>query len=128
MPLAAFEPAGMGMPATLYNLMLMGQDGVLSYMPATLLVLMALSEVLLIVAVMGYRNRRAQMRTCAWAMAMQVLWLVNYAGYALWLVKDATFSPEFAACLPVVAFVFTWLAHKAIRKDEQLVRSADRIR
>lgn len=128
MPLATFEPQGMGIAPTMYNLCLLGADGILSYLPMTLFVIIVMSEIACVFALMGYKNRRQQMRTAAWAMAFQLLWLINYAGYALFLVKNATFHPEFSACLPAIAFVFTWLAYRAIRADENLVRSADRIR
>jgi Domain of unknown function (DUF4293) len=40
-----------------------------------------------------------------------------------------TFSPSFIAYIPmVVALIFGWLAIRNIRKDEILVRSADRLR
>jgi hypothetical protein len=34
----------------------------------------------------------------------------------------------FGAIIPLVAFLFVLLAHRNIKKDEKLVRSADRIR
>ncbi len=39
-----------------------------------------------------------------------------------------TFHIEFAACLPLIAFILLWLARHAILADEALVRAADRIR
>jgi Domain of unknown function (DUF4293) len=42
---------------------------------------------------------------------------------------SGTFSPSFIAYIPmVVALIFGWLAIRNIRKDEILVRSADRLR
>ncbi len=37
-------------------------------------------------------------------------------------------GPEAGGIAPVLALVFTWLAVRAVRKDEDLVRSVDRIR
>jgi Domain of unknown function (DUF4293) len=49
--------------------------------------------------------------------------MVQKAAYA------GTFSPSFIAYIPmVVALIFGWLAIRNIRKDEILVRSADRLR
>jgi Domain of unknown function (DUF4293) len=49
--------------------------------------------------------------------------MVQQAAYA------GTFSPSFIAYIPmVVALIFGWLAIRNIRKDELLVRSADRLR
>lgn len=129
MPLAEFEPVGMGLPSVMYNLALLnGEHAFESWLPATLLVWVGLAELAAIMAIVGYKNRKKQMKTCSVAMLFQLLWIVNYVVYALVLVPETTFHPCMAACMPVVALVLTWMAKRAIKKDDDLVRSADRIR
>lgn len=41
---------------------------------------------------------------------------------------DETIRPNLGTLFVVIATIFDWLAIKAIRKDEELVRSVDRIR
>jgi len=129
MPLANFEPLGMGLPAVMYSLVELSKDGtILTYLPSVLFALVVLAEIATVVAIMGYKNRRSQMRTCSIAMILDLLWIVGYAVITFYLKGENTFHPCFAACLPVLALILTWLARKAIKKDDDLVRSADRIR
>lgn len=129
MPLAEFEPQGMGLPFVMYNLALLTGEGVAeSYLPASLLLLVGITELVLISAIVGYRDRRKQMKTCGFAMFFELLWIAVYGVFALVLVPETTFHPCFSACLPVIALVLTWMAKRAIKKDDDLVRSADRIR
>lgn len=129
MPLAQFAPEGMGVPATLYSLVLLDGNGVVeSYCPTGQFLLLAIAEVLCIAAIFGYKNRRRQMKICSAAMCMLILWYVAFAAIYFLLAKGTTLVPEYASCLPVIALIFCWLARKAIKKDDDLVRSADRIR
>ena len=128
-PLADFEPVGMGLCSTMYSLMLIDGDGaVQSYLPAVLFALTVVTEIITIMAIMGYHNRHGQMKLCSVAMVFNLLWIIGYAVIAYLLKGEAKLHPCFASCLPVIAFVLTWLARKAIKKDDELVRSADRIR
>ena len=129
MALVEFEPVGMGLPSTMYSLMLInGEGSVESYLPSVLFGVVVLAELVTVLAIMGYHNRRGQMKLCSLAMVFDLLWIVCFAGITFYLKGDATFHPCFASCLPVIALVLTWLARRAIKKDEELVRSADRIR
>lgn len=58
-----------------------------------------------------------------------LLWVGLYA-FEMYMFNtgDSTFEIRFVAILPVVAIVFQWLARMAIKKDEKLIRSIDRIR
>ena len=129
LPLAEFEPVGMGFPAAMYSLVMLNSDGsIMSYLPCVLFAVTLIIELTLIFAIMGYGNRKSQMRKCCVAMTFEVLWLVCYAALSMMLKGDATFHPCFASCLPLIAFVLTILARRGIKKDDELVRSADRIR
>lgn len=129
MPLADFEPAGMGLSSTMYSLVFLSADGAIeSYLPSVLFVIVVFTELTTITAIMGYNNRRRQMKTCSVAMILNLLWIIGYAVITYFLKGEDTLHPCFASCLPVLALILTWLARKAIKKDDDLVRSADRIR
>lgn len=78
-----------------------------------------------------YRNRKKQINMCYAA-------IVAILGFAFWLVQtakqvlgDFTLQLEnygIGVILPSLAILFIILALRGIRKDEKLVRSADRLR
>lgn len=129
MPLATFEPAGMGLSSVMYSLVLINGDGAIeSYMPATLLVLVVIAEILSVYAMLGYKNRRSQILFCSFAVCFELLWIAAYAALVYFLKADATPHLAIAASFPLIAVLLTLMARRAIKKDEELVRSADRIR
>lgn len=57
--------------------------------------------------------------------------LLATVGYYVYLVQTpdvVATKPQVGTLLVAISLVFDWLAIKAIRKDEELVRSIDRIR
>lgn len=81
-------------------------------------------------AIFGYKNRRKQMRRVNLVLLVQVLWYATYAAYAIAFAQRTGLTYHFEACalLPLLAIVCTVMAKRGIRKDEALVRAADRIR
>ena len=68
---------------------------------------------------------------CLFSIMLRVGWYAIYAAYALMLMPgtaDVKFTPSWASVCPMAALVFTFLAQRAIKADERLVRAADRIR
>ncbi len=96
-----------------------------------LLVLFALAGALSTAAIFLYKNRPLQMKIGRIALIADILGIVlaiilfwqDLANIGSSAVNDGT-----AGYLPVVFIVFTALALRAIKKDENLVRSADRLR
>ena len=87
--------------------------------------------VLSIIAIFLYKNRPTQARICM----INAFFLVTF--YVVIFLSGYTFHGDLAAThtswtayliMPFVALVLDVLAYKAINKDEQLVRSMDRIR
>lgn len=83
-----------------------------------------------------YKSRPNQIRL-AWVSVIACLALLGMSVFETKAQTDmvqqvayaGTFSPSFIAYIPmVVAIIFGWLAIRNIRKDEILVRSADRLR
>ena len=83
------------------------------------------------VIIFFYRNRKKQITTC-------YLTILAILGYSFWLVQTAkdvlgNITLELGnygigVILPSLAILFIILALRGIRKDEKLVRSADRLR
>lgn len=102
------------------------------YLPVVLLVTLHVP----VVALFAFKRRRAQMRMCYVSLVMlsasqvAICLSIRHAAHVVSGFGPgrcaSSLSPT--AVLPVVAFVLVWMALMAIRKDERLVRSLDRIR
>ncbi|MEI7500411.1 MAG: DUF4293 domain-containing protein [Bacteroidota bacterium] len=79
-----------------------------------------------------YKNRPLQIRICAFnVLSNIVLIMVIFFFYATKIKTMTGIEPEYnysGMVMPLVSLVFLILAHRAIRKDEALVKSADRLR
>jgi len=99
------------------------------------IILLALTVVCIVLAVSSlflFKNRPLQMklgRILVIGISLVVLLsvLLFYLDFKL-LAAGTEITVEYGYVLPVLALVFTILAIRAIRKDEDLVRSADRLR
>jgi hypothetical protein len=96
-----------------------------------LLALFSLAGALALIAIFFFKNRRLQMRLAAGA----AIALLLGAGLAIFFflqpseaIAGAQPRAQFGALMPLAALTLLWLAHRAIRKDERLVRSMDRLR
>lgn len=130
LPVAAIVPTGMGVVSDMYNLCIIdGNDGSLSFAVSGLFALLAGSVITSVINIFSYNNRKAQSRDCLVTIMLLLLWIGLYAFEAYIYDTDKTvFEVRFTACLPIVAIILQWLARAAIRKDEKLIRSIDRIR
>lgn len=89
---------------------------------------------LLVAAIFLFRNRPRQARVVRglwlFAMAATVLQFISCNSIDAWLREgqgtSGAYGPAFF--LPIGTMLFAILAERAIRKDEELVRSADRLR
>ncbi|MFN5318801.1 MAG: DUF4293 domain-containing protein [Bacteroidia bacterium] len=79
----------------------------------------------LLYSIFLFNNRKRQMLMCKIAGGA----LFSELALVFFLEASRGFTwANWGAALPVVAIVLVYLAHKAIYRDEQLVRSADRLR
>ncbi|MBR5092688.1 MAG: DUF4293 domain-containing protein [Bacteroidales bacterium] len=103
-----------------------------------LIVVNLLVAALALVCIFLYKNRVLQMRLVAVAFLLNVVyvfllffWAVDKYGDIVWRALDgdemqvAWFVGAYA---PIVSIVFFVLAHRAIKRDEEKVRAADRLR
>ena len=70
------------------------------------------------------------MRKCIYAILLVIVYYMVY-GAQTWLVFTVTQTmplPSLSAQMPLIAVVFLFLAGRAIKRDEDLVRSTERLR
>lgn len=96
-----------------------------------LFILAAIITVLPLVTIFFFTNRKRQ-KGFVW---LSMLGCVGFLALALMKISNTTaalinsaVSYDFGLLLPIVAIVFLFLANAGIRKDETLIRSADRLR
>lgn len=90
----------------------------------------AVAVLLVLLALFGFKNRIKQMRRCVYAILVIIGYYVVF-GAEVWSVKSTTgVFPDLAllAELPLIAIILIFLSGRAIKRDEDLVRSMDRIR
>ena len=85
-----------------------------------------------LLAIFLFRNRSLQTRLTVGALLASGL-LLALAGFTAYntltsLPPGGSAQYQAGLALPVLALLFQWLAGRSIRKDEQLVRSMDRLR
>ncbi len=89
-----------------------------------LLIINILALVTIVLAIFSYANRRKQIKLCNVALVFNIAWVAAFVTF--YFLKAMALS--IIALLPVVSIVLILLAKRAIKSDEELVRSADRIR
>lgn len=88
---------------------------------------------LTVMAIAAYRNRVRQIQVTNIAMMLNILFvLAVFFVYVPLIKRRVSIEPDFASgigmYLPIVSLLFLILANRAIKRDENLVRSADRLR
>ena len=83
-----------------------------------------------LIAILLYKNRNLQLRICKLNMLLlcTLTGLLFFPADTMGTSLDQRVSYQYGAYLPLIQLIFTFLASRAIKKDEELVRSADRIR
>ncbi len=84
-----------------------------------------------VISVFYFKNRKEQIKLCRLLIIFNLLILISFY-YELKIVKFnfhiSVTSLNWQAVLPVISTVLSFLAVSAIKKDEKLVKSMDRIR
>lgn len=96
-----------------------------------LIAFFSLAGVLALVAIFLFNNRRLQMRLTIFAavalvigIAFGLIYFINNSGG----LDEVAIADQAGVYLPPVSLIFTLLAYRYIGKDENLVRSMDRLR
>ncbi|MDR1680963.1 MAG: DUF4293 domain-containing protein [Prevotellaceae bacterium] len=92
--------------------------------PVGVCVLLLLSIGMAAVALFSYRRRIRQLRLCRWNMLV----LIGFQVLMAWHSAAADNDLLTPTLFPTVAIALHWLALRYIRRDEALVRAADRLR
>lgn len=129
LPVASVEPKGMGLSVQVFNLFATTGVGAVSYSIWPLFMLLLITCPLTIAAIMLYKRRKLQMRLCYWNIVFCLAWYAYLAFMMLGTFQQmGTIHISFGACLPLVAIILYMLAKRGIKKDDDLVRSSERIR
>lgn len=79
-----------------------------------------------------FKERSRQMRIVGWSMWASVLIFIGFGVIHFLNIQSMGEGLEmnygFAPALPLVAAILLWMARKAIKKDDDLVKSVDRLR
>lgn len=93
------------------------------------MVLNALVLILSLTAIFLYKSRVLQFKLANLIVLFNVVILGLFFLLDFVIIEDGrTISYQIGSFLPVISIIFAYLASHFIKKDEQLVRSADRIR
>ena len=133
LPIASIAAKTMGGDTMVYNLGVVGEAGMqISTTCVPLFLLLAVSAIIALVNIFLYKNLKLQKSLCSHAMLFAGLWYVDYIVMFMGLIPvpeaEGTMKFQFAACLPLVAIIFEWMAMKGVNDDIKLLRAADRIR
>ena len=96
-----------------------------------LFLIQLISIILSVYAIYSFGNRRGQMRLCSLIVGLLCGWHILATVFFLVLPdfgEQEAFRLHWFAVLPFLTILLVYMAKRAIRADEELVRSADRIR
>lgn len=91
----------------------------------------AYSAILALISIFAFKNRTKQIRLANLLILSGVIIYITMGVYSFAIASklgDATVAPGWGAFLPIIAMLCVYLAKLAIRRDEKLVRAADRFR
>jgi hypothetical protein len=103
-------------------------SGTIEIIPFT--VLSVLVPVTALVAIFLFKRRKIQLKASILAVSLEILLAGTGIYYSLVLFRDlpGKIVPGFRAIIPLVSVLFILLAIRGIKKDENLVKSYDRLR
>lgn len=102
-------------------------NGAYSTLPIWILPsLLFIGIILPAIAIFQYNNRKKQVKTCYWILAVLILICVFI--FLLFSQAKTPMSFHLAVIFPVISVILDFLAIRGIKNDEKKVRAADRIR
>lgn len=98
--------------------------------PWWLAIIELLTIVLTFIALFSYKNRKKQIKWIHFALASNMVWCMVLIAYAFSIAGRTGLDLSFSLCSisNPIAMVALLMAQRAIKKDELLVKAADRIR
>lgn len=105
-------------------------EGIVSAYP--LLILTGILSFLILFQILNFKKRIRQIQTGKAIIALIIVWYILNAVYVFNYFRSldifTTIKPQIALFIPIGIIVFILLGNKNIQKDEDLVRSIDRLR
>ncbi|MDD3309004.1 MAG: DUF4293 domain-containing protein [Dysgonamonadaceae bacterium] len=95
-----------------------------------LFVIGLISSLISLIAIFLFKNRKKQIRITIWNIIIMIVFIV-YLLYLSFMKGDVVgiFTKfSWGALLPLIAIIFAIISIKRIKKDEELVRSLERLR
>ncbi len=117
-----------------YKLSFFDPDPSLQLSPYFLMPLMGtivLIILLSLITIFSFKNRKRQLLFTKISMAITLVLLAGYFFGYISLLEGAVGNPpkyQFASFMPILVFLFMFLANRSIQKDEKLIKSMDRLR
>ena len=102
---------------------------ILAAIPVVILV--SVIVCLYIISIFLFKRRIIQARLCVINMVLLAGLVGLYIYHLLYFVKKVPgveYKPELSFLFPIIAIILTFLAYRGIRKDENLIRLAERLR
>jgi len=93
-------------------------------------VIMVIVPLLALIAIFLFKKRRLQMRVTMLVLLLSLGTLILGAFYIIMFDRkiDITVIWQVKAIFPLISAILAWLAYRSIMKDDQMVRSYDRLR
>jgi len=97
-------------------------------------VLVGLSMLTLVLVISRFKHRKGQMKLANVAMFDMLLIVVMFGVLHYQQIEsynelgELSLSYDMGVAMPLIAIVLIWMAKKAIKKDDDLVKSVDRLR
>ncbi len=88
------------------------------------------NAVIAFVGIFLYKNRKRQIKALNNLLILILLFCIFAVVLAITM-RPENYSgpaPTYGCIFPVLGYTFTWLARRGVRKDEELVRAAERFR
>lgn len=129
LPVGSFVGADYSVPPIEFtNLAVVAVDGTANYAPWALFVLLVAIAVISAVTIFLYKKRMLQIRLTVFNCVLLVGYYATLITFVFMLKGDCRYVPSWTVCLPFVSLVLSWLAIRAIGKDEMLVKAYERLR
>ena len=105
-----------------------GQELIEKLLPVSALIILV--PVFSLITIFIFKNRKIQLWLASSVIILNIIFIIVSIYYS-WLViteYDADIVPGFKMVIPLLMLVFAVLAYRGIRKDDNLVKSYDRLR
>jgi hypothetical protein len=96
-----------------------------------IIILLGLHVILDFVSLFYYKNRSMQIRINTFNIFITLIVIGTVFLWVPYMIKESVLATEewnYGLLFPVISFIFLLLANRFIKKDEKLVKAADRLR